>query len=350
MVMRMVLPSGHDIAADIELVDAAADEAVLRAAVQQARTAVAAERRADAPTLAAAWSAVLLRGVAAGLRLAAGAHAIELDWTWFASGSAARGEAVPGSDVETMVVLGDGVTADHKVALLDCAADVYALLERCGIQGDANGVLASRPRFSRRAVSWSESIEQWTVEPRHDRGVVMTGLMADSTGLPGPVPGDFLRVQAVAAVKRNAAVRRAMLQDATAARAGVPSRLRIFARNADTVDVKLAAIDPVVKIGRWAALSAGSDALSTRARLDHAAAAAVLDTDDVSSLKDCWEWLMRFRWRTRAAAFLAGGPIGDVVSLSDLAPQERAALRSVAREVSGVGRKLNYLASTSAFR
>jgi CBS domain-containing protein len=59
--------------------------------------------------------------------------------------------------------------------------------------------------------------------------------------------------------------------------------------------------------------------------------------------------LLRFRWRLRTAGFLAGRAVGDVVSMSDLAPQERASLRSVAREVTGISRKLAYLASTSAF-
>ena len=62
---------------------------------------------------------------------------------------------------------------------------MHALLERCGISGDANGVLASRPRFCRRAGSWAEGIDRWTADPREDRGVVMTGLMADSTRVCG---------------------------------------------------------------------------------------------------------------------------------------------------------------------
>jgi CBS domain-containing protein len=90
--------------------------------------------------------------------------------------------------------------------------------------------------------------------------------------------------------------------------------------------------------------------LSTYGRLDDAAAAKVLDPDDVSSLRDCFGWLVRFRWRMRAAAFLDGRRVSDTVSLSELAPHERAVLRSVAREVAGIRRKLNYLASTSAFR
>ncbi|BBZ06633.1 hypothetical protein MDOR_08020 [Mycolicibacterium doricum] len=345
--MSSVPPSRPDIAARIARVDAAADDEQLRAAIDRAQAAILAERRASATALATAWSTVLLRGVAAGVRLAAGAA----DWTWYASGSAARGEAVPRSDVETMVVLGDTVGPDEKSSYLSRAADVHNLLERCGIQGDANGVLASRPRFCRRARGWTQGIEQWTAEPQKDRGVVMTGLLADSTALPGPrvLPEDALRAKVVTAAVQSYPVRQAMLRDATAVRASVPSPLRLFARMADTVDVKLAAIDPVVKIARWAALASGSDALSTPARLD-AAAADVLDPDDASSLRDCFEWLLRFRWGIRRAAVVAARPVSDVISLSDLAPQERAALRSVAREVSRIRRKLDYLASASAFR
>ena len=101
-----------------------------------------------------------------------------------------------------MVALDDAVDEDGKTALLARAADVHALLERCGIRGDANGVLASRPRFCRRLGSWAEGIERWTGDPREDRGVVMTGLMADSTGVWGSadLPEDALRAQTVAAV------------------------------------------------------------------------------------------------------------------------------------------------------
>jgi CBS domain-containing protein len=325
--------------------------------MDRARAAVGAElAHAPAMTLAAAWSEVLRHGVATAARLCAGVD--PKDWAWFVSGSVARGEAAPGSDVETMIVLADSVDDAGKAEVLARAAEVHAVLERCGILGDANGVLASRPRFCRRLGSWVEGIERWASQPSADRGVVMTGLMADSTGGWGAMglADDELRALTVAAARRNYPVRQAMLQDATAIRATLPSRLRMFATHVDTVDVKLAAIDPVVKIARWGGLSAGSDRLSTLERLDDAAAANVLDSDDVSILHDCFVWLVRFRWRIRADAFVhtgstsGRGPVNDVVSLSETAPQERAMLRSVVREVTGISRKLTYLASTSSFR
>jgi CBS domain-containing protein len=348
--MPSVLPSGRGIAATIGDIDAASDEAQLRAGMERALAAVGTEVSAHTPalTLAAAWSEVLQHGVATGVRLVSGST----DWTWFVSGSVARGEAAPGSDVETMVALDDSVNDDGKTELLARAAEVHALLERCGISGDGNGVVASRPRFCRRWESWTEGIERWTRDPREDRGVVMTGLLADSTRCwrETDEPNDALRARTLTAVGGSYPARQAMLQDATAVRANFPSRLRLFATHADTVDLKLTAVDPVVKIARWAGLSAGSDALSTLARLDAAVTAKVLDADDVSSLRDCFEWLLRFRWRTRAGPFLDGRRVSDVVSLTETPPQERAMLRSVAREVTGISRKLTYLASTSAFR
>lgn len=338
------MPSGA-----VHAMDAASDEAGLRAAMGQARLALIDELAAQtpAPDLAAGWSTVLRHGVAAAVRLASGTG--EPQWSWFVSGSAARGEAAPGSDVETMIVVADTVSDAQKAALLTGAADVHALLERCGIQGDGNGVLASRPRFCRRASSWLDGIEHWAAEPRADRGVVMTGLMADAVEV-GPGTGDLLRHRAVDAAHRHYPVRQAMLDDATTMRAGFPSRLRIFSRHADTVDLKLAMVDPVVKIARWAGLSAGSAAVSTLDRLDAAGAAGILDADDVATLHECFLWLTRFRWRLRAGPWLRGAPVGDVVGLAEIAPHERAVLRDVHREVVGVSRKLTFLASTSAFR
>ena len=333
--------SSADLGVDAALaaIRAADGEDALRSGIEQALQAVRAAARASAPAgeVAAAWSQALRSGVAAAVRLTPGPS-----WSWFVSGSVARGEAVAGSDVETLVVLADDAARDEALA---AAAQVHGVLERCGVRADANGVLASRPRFCRSASAWSDGIAHWTSDPRVDRGVVMTGVLADSRAVhlaDDEVAEDLLRAQVVRAAVANYPARQYLLQDATTLRATFPSRLRMLANQSDTVDLKPAAIDPLVKIARWAGVSAGATALSTPSRLDAAGAAKVLDADDVSTLRDCFAALVKFRWTSRAA--------GDQVVLSELPPQERAMLRSVAREVAGVSRKLAYLASTSAFR
>ncbi|HYZ67837.1 MAG TPA: putative nucleotidyltransferase substrate binding domain-containing protein [Mycobacterium sp.] len=315
----------------------------------RARDAVAAELQAHTPslTLAAAWSEMMRQVVATAARLVAGDQ--HFGWTWFVSGSVARGEAIPGSDVETLIALDDGVDDAGKSEVLALAADVHAVLEGCGLRSDSNGVLASRARFCRRRSNWAGWIERWCAEPAEDRGVVMTGLLTDATGMRDRVNGDDeLRALTVAAAQRHSAARRAMLQDATAVRTSIPSRLRVVATQDDRVDLKLAAVDPIVKIARWAALTAGSTALSTVERLDDAATANVLDGDDAAVLRDCHISLSRIRWRMRAGGWMKGEPVTDRVSLAALAPADRAALRTVAREVGGIRRKLAFLASTSS--
>ncbi|MDT5017433.1 MAG: hypothetical protein QOD39_3593 [Mycobacterium sp.] len=340
--------SERGIAATLGDLDNASDEAELRAGVQHARQAVAAELASHTPTLtlAAAWSEVLRQCVATAARLVGGDEPI--GWTWFVSGSVARGEAIPGSDVETLIVLDDDVDDAGKVRALTLAADVNALLERCELSPDANGVLASRGRFCRRRASWAESIDRWCASPGGDRGVVMTGLLADAVGVDRA--NDELRWQTIEAARRHPGACHAMLQDATAVRASIPSRLRVLATQEGSADLKLAAVDPIVKIARWAALSAGCDAISTMDRLSDTATARLLDPDDASILRDCYFSLSRIRWRLRAGAWMKGEPVTERVALSELAPAERACLRTVAREVSGVRRKLNFLASTSSFR
>jgi CBS domain-containing protein len=336
------------IAATIGDIDAARDEAQLRAGVLRAREAVAAELAAHTPTLtlAAAWSEVLRRSVATAARVIANGR--PRGWTWFVSGSVARGEAIPGSDVETLIALDDGLSDEDKAEVLALAADVHALLERCDVPPDANGVLASRGRFCRRRSNWAASIERWCAEPSEDRGVVMTGLLADAAAVADL--GDDLRSRTVDSARSHPQARHAMLQDATAVRATIPSRLRVFATQDDTVDLKLAAVDPIVKIARWGALSAGSTEISTLQRLNDAASAKMLDAEDASILRDCYVSLSRIRWRMRAGGWMKGESVTERVSLAALAPADRATVRTVAREVSGIRRKLTYLASTSSFR
>ncbi|TPG29904.1 putative nucleotidyltransferase substrate binding domain-containing protein [Mycolicibacterium hodleri] len=327
-------------------IDDACDEVALRGAVREAADVAAAEfRHTPVLDVAGRWSEMQCHAVAAAVRLVPGGT--HLPWTWFVSGSVARGEAAPGSDVESMLVVGDDVDEDGKTTMLERAAAVHAVLERCGIGGDSNGVLASRPRFCRRMRSWADGVTRWTEDPRQDRGVVMTGLMADSSAVLSNLDVDpnALRALTVAAVGNSTWAGQALLQDATALRSHIPSRLRAFTGQSDAADVKLAAIDPAVKIARWAALAAGSEATSTPRRLDAAVAAGVLETDDGESLKDCFEWLTRFRWRLRLGSLTDGQPVSDVVSLSALAPHDRAALRSVAREIVGISRKLGYLST-----
>lgn len=321
----------------------AADESDLVTAAAAARDAVTKviDTRVGAASVAESWSAVARAALSTAARLVApGSH-------WYASGSVGRGDALPGSDLETLAIRDPDVTAESALAQ---AAHVHDLLASCGFPADDNGAVASRVRFNRTAQDWAVGIGRWAGDPTADRGVVMIGLLADAVGVGSTRDNNTdLREQAGIAARAQPAALAAMLQDATYARAHIPSRLRALTSGDARVDIKHAAVDPVVRIARWAALSCGSDALLTAERIAAAAGTRYLDPDDARVLAKCHAIGSSIRWRVRATRWDSELDVDECIELSKLSPQDRTALRSIGRELTGVRRKLDYLASISTF-
>ncbi len=297
----------------------------------------------SAARFAQSWSTVVRSTVAAAARI--GMAPIDPSWTWFVSGSTARDEALPGSDIESILAVDDSGT-DLRAAM-DQAAHVHEILDRCGFRGDDKGAIASRKRFCRTRTQWLSGIAGWTEDPVADRGVVMAGLLADSRSVAGE-PID-LRGPLGDAMRLRTRSLRLMLDDSLADRGAIPSRLRVFATRDDVIDLKSAAVQPIVQIARWAALSTGSAALPTAIRLKDASGSIYLSADDAEALAECHAIVTEIRWRHRASRWLENRSAGDGFALSTLSPQDRALLRHVGREVAGIKRKLAYLASTSSF-
>jgi len=329
--------SDDDLSAAAAGIAVASDADQLVAACVRAHSVAGAITGVQVSGLARDWSALC--------RTAVGAAAARLGGPdrWLVSGSVGRGEALPGADLETLVVSADG--SDPADALARASA-VHQLLSRCGFAADPHGAFAARARFNRSLADWTVGIDRWTSEPEVDRGVVMAGLLADAvavTGGPDLVAGGpELRCRTGTAMRAHPRSLAAMLQDACYERAAVPSRLRIFG-GAATVDVKRAAVDPVVRIARWAAVSVGSHELTTPDRLAAAAGSRYLDATDAATLSRCYTIASSIRRRTRDLGD------DDVVEMAALAPRDRTALRGIGREVTRIARTLNYLASTSAF-
>jgi CBS domain-containing protein len=320
-------------------IDAAGSVAGLRSATAELPSAVGELVGARATTVTQAWSTLMRAALRTAARLIAPTAG-----TWYASGSVGRGEALPGSDLDTLFVRAETISPD---AALHHALEVHDVLSTCGFRGDDNGVTAARSRFNRSARQWAAGIERWTTDAGSDRGVVMIGLLADAVPI---TDGPDLAGQVGAAARSHPDALAAMLQDATYVRTHVPSRLRVLTTRDSGVDVKAAVVDPVVRIARWAALSCGSHAPGTSERISDAAGSRFLDVEDAEVLTRCHAIGSSIRWRMRAAQLTTkGGPASEHVDLSVFAPQDRTALRSIGREVSGLQRKLDYLASTSAF-
>ncbi|MGB6182767.1 MAG: putative nucleotidyltransferase substrate binding domain-containing protein, partial [Rhodococcus sp. (in: high G+C Gram-positive bacteria)] len=257
--------------------------------------------------------------------------------TWLVSGSVARREAVPSSDIETARVAAPGGASGSQV---------HALLERCGLAADSNNATAASRRFVRTREDWAASVEGWIADPYEDTGLVMVSLVLDAEPV---VPGSWNpSSRAFAALSDAGRTRRLLLREATDNRPRVALRDRMF-RRVDTVDVKAGILAPIVDIARWASVSAGgayagTSWRSTTARLARGAQAGVLSEGDAAVLAESFDVVQRIRIRHQCDALRDGRPVDDLVHPSDLTPLDRSLLGTAAREVAGVVRASSFLA------
>lgn len=294
--------------------------------------------RARVDERARRWSAALRRELLARLDPQVAAA------VWV-TGSVGRGEAVPGSDLESLAVVVDGpgaLAVRRAVATTDLSAPPWFAATSTASAAD--------PRLVRTRDEWSATADGWAGTPARDLGVVHLGLLADARPLTDTHgDADLLPRLAADAVRSHPTVLADILADALSARALVPSGLRHTFRGDPVVDLKAAVLTPVVKIARWAALRAGSTATGTDDRLEQAADPGVLSADRWESLRAAARMAARLRWDVRLRAD-PDGPGSDRIPLSDLTAAERAGLRSAAREIAGVQRTLDYLRSAGQFR
>ncbi|MDV8001960.1 putative nucleotidyltransferase substrate binding domain-containing protein [Rhodococcus sp. IEGM 1408] len=286
---------------------------------------------------ARAWSDGLRRELATRVGTAVA------DAVWV-TGSVGRGEAVPGSDLESLAVVDD--PGDRTVRRAVASTD----LSPAPWFAETSTASAADPRLVRTRAGWSTAADDWAGAPARDLGVVHLGLLADARPLvDGHDQPDLLPCLAVQSVRAHPAVLADVLADALSTRASVPSRFARNLRSDPVVDLKASVLTPVVKLARWAALRAGVTATATDARLELAADPRILPADRWDSLRVAARVTARLRWDVRLRAG-SEGPGTDLFPLSTLTTAERAGLRSAAREIAGAQRTLDYLRSAGELR
>lgn len=236
-----------------------------------------------------------------------------------ATGSFGRGEATFSSDLDLIQV--SEVRTGEGIATM-----------RPWIDPD----LPFTRLFPRSAEDWREQVQAWANHPERNRGVVLTGLLADAAhpvnaAVYHTVPGTPMVAE--------------MLRDALSVT--VPRLSGPLSRGA--FELKKELIVPVVKIARWAALASGVNETSTLDRL------AVVDGRFLTPehAEYLWEaFLIAFSCRSE---FDLVEPVNvrhtstGLLILASLTKDRRRELERAARDVRRVQRVLKYGLSTSSF-
>ena len=251
------------------------------------------------------------------LELAPTADALPDDGlVWVAVGSQARRELTPASVPRGAVVCSDPPPPGWLTG-------VTATLASCGVGGE----LVAR------------SASEWTLAADDDE-LALT-VVADRRPLWGtprePLP--VLDGGADGARLLGALARRALAHSPPTG-FGSTAVLGLEGRRSDRLDIRAAAIVPIVEFARWAGAAAGRTEGSTLDRLRAAAAAGVVDEADARTLADAFEIVYELRVAHHMEQLAAGEAADDLLDPAVMSALTRSHLRDVFRAVTAVQRTL----------
>ncbi len=277
------------------------------------------------------------------LRLAEGGNP-PVPFAWLLTGSAARREMAPSSDLDSVLAWNDRDDDAHvRQWMRRFAADVLAVAGRCGIKHDTNGVRADDPRFSRPASAWCDAVDAWALDPTTDQADIYLTALIDAVPIWGDGVWRPVRHRVDAAV-RTTLVRRMLARLAEAHRppTGFARDLVIEAsgEHRGTVDLKSGGVTLLVDLGRLMAALSGSQQRTTLRRLEDARDAVLLSPRDGDDLASALLLLTTVRLDHQCAQVADGHHPDDHISPQELAGLTRRHLRDALRVVARAQRQL----------
>ena len=270
--------------------------------------------RLRAPEVVRVLSALVDALTTRALELAAPAPASE-GLVWVALGSQARRELTPASIARGAVVCSSPPPVEWTQSITE-------VLRACGFVGDV--VARSTEEWSR--TDGEDEMELSMLIERR----ALWGTPID----PLPAPDEAVRERIVAALARRA------LASVPPTGFDADSVLEADGGRSDRLDIRHAAVAPIVELARWGSAAAGLVEGSTPERLLAAAACGVLSDGDARTLVDAFELALELRIGHHMARIAAGRPPDDQIEPAEVSPLMRDHLRDVFRAVTSVQRRL----------
>jgi CBS domain-containing protein len=246
-------------------------------------------------------------------------------YSWVVLGSAAREEEALAADQDHALVLEEDGHDDYFARLAD---KVTAILEMCGWPRCRGEVMATNPRWRLTVEQWRGMFARCAREP-DPQAVLDLAVFYDMRHLSGSAPlTEEVRRSATAHV--SPLLLGHLTADALRMRPPLGFfRGLVLERSGDhqeTLDLKRG-ITAIVQLARAHALRAGSNALPTRARLEAAVAAGVLDAETAADLRDALELMSYRRLRHQVQQLREGERPDNRIAPGDLTDRQRRHLR-----------------------
>jgi CBS domain-containing protein len=234
---------------------------------------------------------------------------------WVAVGSQARREMTPASTARGAVVSSEPPPPGWSEAVSEA-------LRRCGLPGDV---------IVRSGAEW--------LEGDHDDELALT-VLVERRALWGTPRDPLPIVQGPERERVLAALARRALAYSPPTGFDAGAVLGADGVRGDRLDIRRAAVIPIVELARWAGAAVGMVDGSTPERLAAAAGGGVLSDADARTLHDAFELALELRIGHHMEQLAAGSQPDDLLDSAQISPLTRDHLRDVFRAVAGVQRGL----------
>ncbi len=234
---------------------------------------------------------------------------------WVAVGAQARRELTPASIARGAVVCHDPPPAEWM-------RSVGEVMRACGFPGEI---------VARSTEEWTHAIGEDELE----LSVLIERRALWGTPIdPLPAPEGPARDAVVAALARR------VLAAVPPTGFDADSVLEEGGGRSDRLDIRLAAVAPIVELARWGSTVAGVFEGSTPERLLAAAAGGALSEAEARTLADAFDLALELRIGHHMSRVAAGQPPDDEIEPAEISPLMRDTLRDVFRAVTTVQRRL----------
>lgn len=263
---------------------------------------------------------------------------------WLTTGSVARGEAVPSSDVDSLLAW-DGGDDDAEVRswMRSLAAEVLGTVAACGLTVDEHGVRADDARFSRSVDAWCAALDTWAEDPTAAQADIYLAAVLDARPTWGHATWTPVQ-ERLRAVLARPLVRHTLHRVATAHHTptGFARDLVIegSGEHAGTLDLKRGGLVPIASVGRYVSVLLPGRRVGTADRVATAGALGLLGADDARDLVDALAVVQEVRLQHQVAQVDRDGAPDDHVRPDELTTLQRRHLRDAFRVVRRVQQRL----------
>jgi CBS domain-containing protein len=262
-------------------------------------------------------------------------------YVWVAGGSQGRREQTVHSDQDNALILSDDYRPqEHGAYFTQLAQFVTDGLNACGYYNCPGGIMASNPLWRQPWQVWRKYFDDWIMRVDRKSAMLATNFF-DMRAIHGD---EMLFARLHAEVLHQARDNKIFL--AYMATNALTTRPPLgFFRNfvlisdgdhANSFDLKLRGILPVINLARIYALTAGIPEINTVERLKAAADAHSLSQEGADNLEDAFEFIGTLRARHQAQQIKAGEKPDNYVTPEELSTLERNHLKDAFSAISAL--------------